>query len=319
VSRAKGRTALSGWRAGLLALAALAVAGGLVLAAAPEATGPAADWKILAETDRAFAKTAGEKGVKDAFLAFLADDSILFHPGPVPGKAWFTSRPAQPFALRWSPEFAEISAGGDLGVTMGPYEATVPATASAPADTSYGHYVTVWKLQDDHLWKVAADLGVEHPSPRDGGGVGATQEQGKTAPGGPAAERATVREAVLAADRAFGRDSLTRGTRAAFLEVLGAEARVLREGSAPIVGHEAIQRAFSASGRPELLAWEPGGGDAASSGDLAYTYGSLGSKEGGEHGATHDTGSYLRVWERQGDAWKVIVDILHPWPPPSEP
>ena len=42
----------------------------------------------LIEAERAFARLSVEKGSRDAFLANLSDESILFRPGPVPGKQW---------------------------------------------------------------------------------------------------------------------------------------------------------------------------------------------------------------------------------------
>ena len=40
----------------------------------------------LAETERAFAKTCEEKGTREAFLAFIAEDGNLFRPTAVKGK-----------------------------------------------------------------------------------------------------------------------------------------------------------------------------------------------------------------------------------------
>ena len=37
----------------------------------------------IVEAERAFARAAATKGTRDAFLEFLADDGIIFQPGPV--------------------------------------------------------------------------------------------------------------------------------------------------------------------------------------------------------------------------------------------
>jgi ketosteroid isomerase-like protein len=101
-------------------------------AAAPAGPRAEADRVSLVEAERAFARAADEKGVREAFLAFLSDDAILFRPGPVPGREWVRSRPAPPIRLAWRPSFAEVSGAGDLGYTLGPYEARPLPPAAAP-------------------------------------------------------------------------------------------------------------------------------------------------------------------------------------------
>src|SRR3989441_7013168 len=41
---------------------------------------------------RAYARAAATKGTRDAFLEFLADDGIIFQPGPVNGKQFWQAR-----------------------------------------------------------------------------------------------------------------------------------------------------------------------------------------------------------------------------------
>ncbi|MGH9557119.1 MAG: hypothetical protein ACRD2Y_14980, partial [Terriglobales bacterium] len=40
------------------------------------------DLKSLVETEREFSKTSEKKGVREAFLTYLADNAILFRPNP---------------------------------------------------------------------------------------------------------------------------------------------------------------------------------------------------------------------------------------------
>lgn len=47
----------------------------------------------IVNTERAFAKTSEEKGTREAFMAFIADDRILFRPTAVMGKQWMTEHP----------------------------------------------------------------------------------------------------------------------------------------------------------------------------------------------------------------------------------
>ena len=48
--------------------------------------------RALVEMEHAFAKAAATKGTRDAFIEFLADDGIVFQPGPVNGKKFWTGR-----------------------------------------------------------------------------------------------------------------------------------------------------------------------------------------------------------------------------------
>ena len=97
----------------------------------------------LVETEKTFSKTATEKGTKSAFLEFLADDGVIFHPNRVNGKESWKNRPDSPSVLTWTPEFAEISANGVIGYTTGPWEFRPDGKNSLP--TAFGHFVTIWQ------------------------------------------------------------------------------------------------------------------------------------------------------------------------------
>jgi hypothetical protein len=50
----------------------------------------------MVQTEQAFSKMAEEQNTRDAFLAFIADDGLLFRPGAVNGKKWMLEHPAPP-------------------------------------------------------------------------------------------------------------------------------------------------------------------------------------------------------------------------------
>jgi ketosteroid isomerase-like protein len=57
------------------------------------------------------------------------------------------------------------------------------------------------------------------------------------------------------------------------------------------------------------------GGAVSRAGDLAYTYGDAQwTREG-----TEVRGHYVRVWQRRGGGWKLIVDETTPVPPARKP
>src|SRR5262245_50726039 len=60
--------------------------------------------------EKAFAQRAAEKGTRDAFLTFLADDALVFEPDPVNGKeAWKARQPPPGSLLSWYPVHSEVS------------------------------------------------------------------------------------------------------------------------------------------------------------------------------------------------------------------
>jgi ketosteroid isomerase-like protein len=284
----------------------------LSLAAVASASAPLIDRQAaldaVVSAERAFAKASAEKGTRDAFLEFLADDSVLFRPDPVPGKEFIRNRPASPGLLSWYPIHAEVSLAGDLGYTTGPFE--FRAQGADDPRVGRGHYVTVWKKQADGSYKAMIDIGVPTP----GGSAGAAPkippaEPAKVEPGRlPKVDPERARASLLEADRAFARASREKGTAPAYLDVLAADAQIFRVGVEPAAAVEAV-RAAPAGTR---LTWEPAGGEVALSGDFGYTYGSAGP-DGAE-----PSERYMRIWRRAPEGpWKLILDIFNPVPPRS--
>jgi ketosteroid isomerase-like protein len=118
----------------------------------------------LVNSERAFARASLEKSTKDAFLAYLAPDAILFRPHPVAGRKYTEENPGPETLLTWEPTFADLSASADMGYTTGPWEIRKERN---PADkpVAFGHFVSVWKKQPDGSWKVVIDTGIAHARP----------------------------------------------------------------------------------------------------------------------------------------------------------
>src|SRR5215213_2921123 len=118
----------------------------------------------MVKTEQAFSKMAEEKDTRDAFLAFIADDGLLFRPGAVNGKKWMLEHPVPPSdkkpLLAWQPSYAGMAASGDMGFTTGPWESK--ADIKDEKLSGHGHFVTVWKKQADGSWKFVVDLGISH-------------------------------------------------------------------------------------------------------------------------------------------------------------
>ena len=270
----------------------------------------------LVETERAFAKTSEDKGTREAFLSFIADDGILFRPAAVNGKKWMHENPVPPSAQRallsWQPVFADVSVAGDLGYTTGPWEYKADIKDEKPV--GYGNFVTLWKKQVDGSWKFAVDLGITNPQPPNP--VSAWQfpvSYGKKSGKHPArVDVESARADLINRDRAFSQASATQGTLKAFLSYSANEVWLFRNDSFPFVGKEAAAQALSKNKNPQ--AWQPASGAVSSSGDLGYTYGTYELRSNDAAKALVEKGNYLRIWKKHDGAWELVVDVANPFP-----
>ncbi len=263
----------------------------------------------LVAAEKAFAKASAEKGTRGAFLAYLADDSVIFAPGPVSGKDTWQSRPAQPGLLSWHPVQADVSLAGDLGYTTGPWE--LRSRDKSDPKVFHGFYTTVWRRQADGSYKVQFDAGCSTPA------LPASATAVKIAKANPALvenppkvdDESRGKATLLRADRAFA-EAAAKGAAAAYAAVLADDARLHREGALPVVSKKAILRTLSA--HPAKVGWLPVQARIASSGDLGYT---LGKEQVGA-----EQGYYLRIWKKQADgSWKVVLDLFNSTPPAPAP
>jgi ketosteroid isomerase-like protein len=306
----------------LIALAALSSP---ALAQAPAAQAPLATQTIdrqaaldgLVAAEKAFARAAVEKGARDAFLAFLADDAVMFEPDPVNGKEVWRARPASPGLLEWYAVHSEVSLAGDLGFNTGPYDFRMKPGEKPVAS---GQFVTIWKRQADGSWKAALDLGTTTPEPP----AAAAPAIALTGPaqveeaGLPQVDAGAARASLLDADRAFAAAVQERGAAAAYDAVLADDARLLRVSRQPVLGRPAIRAALAENAAP--VTWEPLGGGVSRSGDLGYTYGFAKRHEDGPESPWINTSNYLRVWRKGADgAWKLAFDLFSPRPQKPKP
>lgn len=278
--------------------AVLVLAITLLRPASLEAAAPTALDSLVA-AERAFVRTSVEQGVRDAFLAYLAEDGVIFSPLATNGRQVWESRAPLAATLVWEPVFAEVSAAGDLGYTTGPWELR-PNDPQRP--TGYGHYVSVWQKQADGAWRVAVDIGIAHARPMRGlGNVDFTP--------GPlhAAPRRTARPIDLAAlDLAWTRDARAKGSAAAFARRAAPDVRFYRELVTPVMGVRGGREMLLAI--PGVTLWNPQAQKVARSGDLGCTYGIVERRRLG--GAAPDSAVYLHVWRRGADdQWKVALAL----------
>lgn len=125
--------------------------------------GPPAAPNDLMEADRAFARATAARGADGWATWFAADGRMYRTRGYVDGRDAIREAMVPAFAdstrrLRWDPDTAFVAASGDLGYTLGHWEAVV-LTAAGDSVAGRGNYVTIWRRQTDGSWKVAADIG----------------------------------------------------------------------------------------------------------------------------------------------------------------
>ncbi len=291
----------------LLALAAI-----VGCASAPAETRQA-PLTTLVDAERAFAAAAVAEGTREAFLRHAADDALIFTPAPIRVDDYWGPRPPRSgTVLHWYPSVAHASLSGDLGFTTGPYE-TRPASGGVA--TGHGWYVTVWRNEGSG-WRFVADIGTPNPAP-------------ETPPAPWTAPRSTISlaeptdaptddealGALRAADQAFATMAAERGFATALSRSAAEGVRLHRPGIAPIVGREdvavvtdTISRRYSAAPREA---------HAARRGDLGYTVGEYRLADESGNGR-HESGWYLRIWTREGGAWRILLDVVSPHPPERE-
>jgi len=106
-----------------------------------------------------------------------------------------------------------------------------------------------------------------------------------------------------------------------FLAFWAEDAAIFPPGGGPVVGREKILESWSPLLKdPEVsLTWEPTRVEIAASGDLGYTYGRYESRKKGPGGeVVTRKGCYVTIWRKEKDgAWRVVLDIGSPDPPPT--
>lgn len=252
----------------------------------------------IVATERAFAADELIMGLDRSFLKYSTEDAILLSSAPVRTRDVLDPNavldPAAP-SLVWYPLWAGIASSGDLGFTTGPTEI---------GGRRGGYYFTVWKKQPDGSWKWVYDGGAavnaESAPPSSTEPTYLAASTGRSISPEAAMEDVRAAEGLLSA-RA-GQDY-----RAALQEALTPDGRVYVPGFAPAA--EPHQVATVLASAPATMTFEPPlGGGSSEAGDLAWVYGAA--------SWTRDTtarrGHYVRIWQKRGDAWRLVFYQILP-------
>jgi len=222
--------------------------------------------------DREFAALARETGLRNAFDRYLADDSVLFRPLPVSGREWLSSHEPASGRLEWAPAAARVSCDGSLGVTTGSWAYTPPDSKLAET----GQYLTAWRRIDGGAWRIVLDQA-------------AALDPAAVAAGDPAVHAACD-----------GRAAKPRQLESAEKKVNSAlrSPGVLALNAAP----------------GSIQAVTTGTITGTAGGDLAVTHGEIVDRKarGDGNGEPAVRAVYVRVWQRTGSRWGLLLDVVTP-------
>jgi ketosteroid isomerase-like protein len=251
----------------------------------------------LAAAETAFAAHSVREDMRVAFLAAFAPDGVFVRNAWTVAIDWLRDRPAPPIVLEWRPQYVEVAASGDLGLSTGPWEIT--SKAKPEAAPVYGQFVSVWRREGAGPWKVAVDLGISHPAEALWKSPLETRQHAAGTAGGPGLAEAEAR---------FANEARARGLRAAYGAHGADNLRFYRSGFAPLTSRAATLASAALTDEP--ITWTVERTETARSGDLGYARGACFAQ-----GNAAPIGWFMRVWRREGAAWRIVMDVVTPAPP----
>lgn len=265
----------------------------------------------LIEAERTFARMSLEIGMQEAFLAHLSDSSMVLRPQPMNGRLAYEKAQNIPGMLVWQPEYADISAAGELGFTTGPWE--FRRNGLKDSVSVYGHYITIWQKNRLNAWKVVFDAGVPHSSPTYSllDTILNTQYPQNFLKGKNRIDLESERNKLIQVEKSFSSLSEEEGYRQAFKAFAAEDVRIYRSHKFPQQVFSNITEVFPEAKDP--FSWSVMDAKMAISGDLAYTFGVANSVQKIGEKTKYTKYSYLRIWKKPGGhIWKIAVDLMLP-------
>lgn len=250
------------------------------------------DLEKLVETERSFAKMAGEQGTKAAFLEYMAPDAVVFVPDKANARSVWTARQESVSLLSWAPNFADISSNGILGYTTGNWEYRAKGRYDEP--TAFGNFITIWLRQPSGQYRWVVDIGVGH----------AARDKYSTDLMPPPGFRAAAKP-KSAAEFANGFfNSATQGLKKAYERYAADDVIYFREGSRPGQGRKTL---VSEAGKNKSSIAFAKRSVFFETTDLAYVTNTY--QAAGENGVT-EKGNSMQIWKFRDGRWQIVLDIL---------
>jgi len=286
----------------LRAMAVLASACPFVVLAASEAR------ESVLASDAAFAALSVERGSQQALQAWLAGDGIVFRPTAVVGREWLATHEQASGRLEWRPAAAAVDCTGRLAATTGPW---VYANSEGGEPAS-GHYLSLWRRDDDGEWSVVLDHAIDHVLQAEPSGqlqVAFDTLWPSEAPRDCGKASDANAEALAKADRRLNAAIRSKGIDAALRQFAEAGAVAYRDDSPPRpLAADWPTDGVAYGGRLEGRA---GSAIADPASDMGYTYGEV-VEAAKRRSAAKVRAVYVRVWRHDGREWHVGLDMLTP-------
>jgi ketosteroid isomerase-like protein len=189
--------------------------------------------QVIVENERAFQQAVIDLGERDGFLAYLAESAVTFRPRPVPGRAFYEGRKDADGELRWAPDLAHVSGGGDFGWSSGPWRVGTGWATGRQGST--GHYLTVWRREGGGQWRVVLDAGAPYPLDDDAKATHMRVVPKLREPGGGKGKRSDCASEFFAKWREDGR-------REALEDFAADDLRLAQAGRPPLDGAKAARK-----------------------------------------------------------------------------
>jgi hypothetical protein len=256
----------------------------------------------LLATELAFSRRARES-IREAFLEYLAEGSLVLEPLPVPGRAFYSAAKENSDKLEWYPAVADLSGSGDLGFTAGPWIYT--AAGGAPLQ---GHFLTIWKRDAACRWQVEFDGGISHGVPADAEPMATVDPAARPAPYAPP-QSLVSEDAAGVAVLDFQETCRQEGFAAALRTYARtADFHFYTNGEMPM-GVAAADRHLAAHPVPAVLgAWQEVGRGRSLDSSLLYTVGVLGTSN------PRNSYAYVQIWQYAARVanWGLRVLLINP-------
>ncbi len=260
-----------------------------------------ADVTTVVNAEKNFSKIVERKGIKGGFLAVADPEGIVFKPEAVNITDFYNNIDKQAGTLTWNPDFARISASGDLAFTAGPY---VYQNGNNDTDKVFGDYVSVWRADPtDGKLKLLIDLGIQHPEAEQEA-ITDFKSPDSVKQAAQSKDPFSGKKIINATDNLLNH-SLSISTLAAYKEFLSPEGRYYFPGFEPLTGQDKVMK-FIDNEAISITAETTNVGR-SNSNDLAYSYGKARIKKG----QIVSDYNYVRIWELdKNHKWDVLLEIF---------
>lgn len=251
--------------------------------------------------EREFAHASETTSTKEAFLSYLSDQGVIFRRGMVNGKQFWQSAPLADDKLTWEPQYADVSAEGDLGFTTGPFKQYQSRTDANPI--AEGHYLSIWKKQQG-TWKVVLDGGVGHP-PAD---LSTWERKPDNTSKPQTKSLETIKLDIGKLESSF-RNSFQEKQNAAIPNYASTDIRLYRPRQPPYRKNDLPQLIAETDKKFDYKA--PVKIEVAQGGDMAYTIGEVAIEITSGTNTRQLNGNYVRIWKNENAlGWRLIVDMI---------